>query len=209
MGARGESCGRPVIDASACCAADRSTYGGASPCLPPAHCQATRAPSNVCEAAMDACRSAASPCDYVVKGGRSMTSIGFPHETAEYRSARERLLVQEIELRRAMEAVAAARRALPSGGLVPEDYVFDGLGSDGAPSKIKLSELFAPGQDSLVVYNFMFPRHPTDRRPGPTAGATARLEVADGPCPSCTALLDQLDGAAVHVAQRINFVVVA
>jgi predicted dithiol-disulfide oxidoreductase (DUF899 family) len=138
-----------------------------------------------------------------------MTSIGFPHETAEYRSARERLLVQEIELRRAMEAVAAARRALPSGGPVPEDYVFDGLRSDGAPSKIKLSELFAPGKDSLVVYNFMFPRHPTDSRPGPTAGATAPLKVDEGPCPSCTALLDQLDGAAEHVAQRINFVVVA
>ena len=133
----------------------------------------------------------------------------FPNETPEYRSARDRLLAQEIELRRAMEAVAASRRALPPGGLVPEDYVFDGLASDGAPAKIKLSELFAPGKDSLVVYNFMFPRHPNDSRPGPAAGSTARLDLKDGPCPSCTALLDQLDGTAEHVAQRINFVVVA
>jgi predicted dithiol-disulfide oxidoreductase (DUF899 family) len=33
----------------------------------------------------------------------------------EYRAARERPLSQEIELRRAMEAVAAARRELPGG----------------------------------------------------------------------------------------------
>jgi predicted dithiol-disulfide oxidoreductase (DUF899 family) len=137
-----------------------------------------------------------------------MTSMTFPNETAEYRAARERLLAQEMELRRATEAVAAARRGLPAGGLVPEDYVFDGLGPDGAPRKITLSELFA-GKDSLVVYNFMFPRHPKDDRPGPTGGATARLDVEDGPCPSCTAFLDQLDGAAEHVTQRLSFVVVA
>ena len=45
--------------------------------------------------------------------------ITFPGETTEYRAARERLLEQEIELRRSMEAVAAARRALPPGGPVP------------------------------------------------------------------------------------------
>jgi predicted dithiol-disulfide oxidoreductase (DUF899 family) len=39
----------------------------------------------------------------------------FPGESAEYRAARERLLVREIELRRAMEDVAVARRALPPG----------------------------------------------------------------------------------------------
>src|SRR5262245_37890236 len=46
--------------------------------------------------------------------------IRFPGESAGYRTARDRLLEREIELRRAMEAVAAARRALPSGGTVPE-----------------------------------------------------------------------------------------
>jgi len=55
----------------------------------------------------------------------------------------------------------------------------------------------------------MFPRHPTDDRPGTPNGSTARLELAEQPCPSCTALLDQLDGAAEHVTQRLNFVVVA
>ena len=46
-------------------------------------------------------------------------SIAFPGESAEYRASRDRLLEQEIELRRAMEAVAAARRELPPGGVVP------------------------------------------------------------------------------------------
>jgi hypothetical protein len=35
---------------------------------------------------------------------------------------------QEIELRRAMETVAAARRRLPPGGVVPQDYVFQTQG---------------------------------------------------------------------------------
>jgi predicted dithiol-disulfide oxidoreductase (DUF899 family) len=58
-------------------------------------------------------------------------SVTFPGESAEYRSARDRLLAQEIELRHAMEVVAAARRALPLGGAVPDDYVFEGAGSHG------------------------------------------------------------------------------
>jgi predicted dithiol-disulfide oxidoreductase (DUF899 family) len=47
-------------------------------------------------------------------------AVAFPRESAEYRAARDRLLAQEIELRRATEAVAAARRALPPGGEIPE-----------------------------------------------------------------------------------------
>ena len=69
----------------------------------------------------------------------------FPGESAEYRAARERLLEQEIELHRAIEAVAAARRTLPSGGPIPVDYAFDGEGPDGAHTEIRMSELFAPG----------------------------------------------------------------
>ena len=61
-------------------------------------------------------------------------SITFPGESAEYRAARDRLLQQEVELRRALESVAEARRALPSGGIVPEDYVFDAEGPDGRPT---------------------------------------------------------------------------
>jgi len=136
-------------------------------------------------------------------------SITFPGESPEYRAARDRLLEQEIELRRAMEAVAAARRELPPGGAVPEDYVFQGWGKDGAPTEASLSELFAPGQDSLAIYSFMFPRDPGDDRPGPAAGETALLNLQETPCPSCVALLDQLDGAVEHASQHINLAVVA
>jgi predicted dithiol-disulfide oxidoreductase (DUF899 family) len=136
-------------------------------------------------------------------------AITFPGESAAYRSARDDLLRQEVQLRRAMEAVAAARRALPTGGAIPEDYVFSGLGAGGGATEVRLSELFEDGKQSLVVYSFMFPRDPGDERPGPEGGETALLPLAEGPCPSCTALLDQLDGAAEHVRQRLNLVAVA
>jgi predicted dithiol-disulfide oxidoreductase (DUF899 family) len=116
--------------------------------------------------------------------------IEFPGESAEYRAARDRLLQAEVDLRRQMEAVAVARRALPPGGIVPEDYVFD---------DVRFSELFAPGKDTLLIYSFMFPRDPRDDRPGPR----------DGPCPSCVALLDQLDGVVEHLEQHANFYVAA
>jgi predicted dithiol-disulfide oxidoreductase (DUF899 family) len=59
-----------------------------------------------------------------------------------------------------MEAVAAARRELPPGGPIPEDYVFQGASADGIPTDVRLSELFAPGKDSLVIYSMMFPVTP-------------------------------------------------
>jgi predicted dithiol-disulfide oxidoreductase (DUF899 family) len=135
--------------------------------------------------------------------------IAFPGESADYRTARDRLLEREIGLRRAMEALAAARRELPPGGVVPDDYVFQGTVADGTTGDVRLSDLFAPGHDSLVIYSFMFPRDPGDERPGPAAGQTALLPLAEGPCPSCVALLDQLDGAAEHAGQHINLAVVA
>src|SRR5881398_1452377 len=136
-------------------------------------------------------------------------AVAFPGESAEYRAARDRLLEQEIELRRTMEAVAKARRRLPPGGVVPQDYVFQAQGPGGGPAQVRLSELFAPGKDSLVIYSMMFPRDPRYDRPGPGRGQTALLPLAEGPCPSCTAFLDQLDGAAEHVSQNMNFAVVA
>ena len=136
-------------------------------------------------------------------------SVTFPGESAEYRAARDRLLEQEIELRRAMETVAVARRRLPPGGVVPEDYVFRGRGQAGTPADIRLSELFEDRKDSLVIYSFMFPRDPGDERPGPTSGTTALLPLAEAPCPSCVAFLDQLEGTADHVAPLLNFAVVA
>lgn len=136
--------------------------------------------------------------------------VNFPGESAEYRAARERLLEQEIDLRRRMEAVAAQRRELPPGGEVREDYVFQGELPAGGNGDVRLSELFAPGKDSLAIYSFMFPRDPEDDRPGPVRETeTAKLPLAEGPCPSCVSLLDQLDGAVEHAAQVMNFVVVA
>jgi predicted dithiol-disulfide oxidoreductase (DUF899 family) len=136
-------------------------------------------------------------------------AVAFPGESAEYRAARNRMVDQEIELRRAMEAVAEARRRLPAGGVVPQDYAFRGRGPDGGPARVRLSELFAPGKNSLVIYSMMFPRAADDMSPGPAGGHTALLPLAEGPCPSCTALLDQLDGAAGHVSQHVNLAVVA
>jgi predicted dithiol-disulfide oxidoreductase (DUF899 family) len=132
--------------------------------------------------------------------------IRFPGESEEYRRERDRLLDAEIELRQAIERVAAQRRALPAGGPLPEDYRFEAVGDGG---DVTLSELFEPGRDTLVIYNFMFPRWSGDTRPGPAEGEAARLPLAETPCPSCTSILDSLDGAAPHLAQRINLAVVA
>jgi predicted dithiol-disulfide oxidoreductase (DUF899 family) len=135
--------------------------------------------------------------------------LRFPGESEAYRRARNALLIREVELRRMMESVAAERRALPPGGLVPEDYAFDAAGENGALTKCRLSELFAPGKDTLIAYSYMFPRHPADDRPRAAHGATATLPREDGPCPSCTAFIDQLAAAAEHVeAAGFNFVVV-
>ncbi|NIV74564.1 MAG: DUF899 domain-containing protein, partial [Gammaproteobacteria bacterium] len=73
-------------------------------------------------------------------------AVSFPGESQEYRAARNRLLEQEIELRRATESVATARRRLPPGGVVPQDYGFQGKGADGAIADVRFSELFAPGR---------------------------------------------------------------
>src|SRR5436190_4175371 len=119
--------------------------------------------------------------------------VTFPGESSEYRDARDRLLEQEAELRRAIEAVAAARRELPPGGAVAEDYVFQEAGPDGTPTEVTLSRLFAPGKDTLVIYSMMFPRAPDE----------------DAPCPSCTQFLDSFDGVVEHASQRVNVAVVA
>lgn len=121
--------------------------------------------------------------------------VRFPNESAEYRSARETLLASEIELRRRLEEVAALRRTLPLGGRIPEDYVFEEGGRDlddvETHREVRLSGLFAPGKDSLVLYSYMF-------------GPAMRQ-----PCVSCTSILDGLNGTAPHVMQRVNFAVVA
>jgi len=125
----------------------------------------------------------------------AIPALSFPQESAEYRKARNDLLAREMDLRRNIEAVAAARRKLPLGGQVAEDYIFEegpsDLSKQGEARQTRLSELFEPGKDSLIVYSYMY---------GP-AMAT--------PCTSCTSILDGLDGTAPHVRDRVNFVVVA
>src|SRR5437764_11978709 len=132
--------------------------------------------------------------------------ILFPGESEEYRRERNRLLEAEVALRRAIEQVAAQRRALPLGGVVPDDYRFEEA-SDGR--EVRFSELFDAGKDTLVIYSVMFPRYSRDTRPGPAEGETARLPLTETPCASCTSILDSLDGAALHLARRVNLAVVA
>jgi predicted dithiol-disulfide oxidoreductase (DUF899 family) len=145
-------------------------------------------------------------------GGHRLTplsvdpDIRFPGESGEYRRERNRLLEAEIELRRSIERVAAERRTLPPGGTVQEDYSFEEV-SDGR--EVRFSELFEAGRDTLVIYSFMFPRWSGDTRPGPAGGETGKLPLAETPCPSCVSILDSLDGAAPHLAQRLNLVVIA
>lgn len=120
-----------------------------------------------------------------------MTTLTFPNETSDYRRAREELAKAELDLKRQVDRTAARRRQLPLGGALKEDYVFEELGKNGRARKVKLSELFEDGKDSLFVYSFMY---------GP--------KMKDA-CPMCSSFLDGLNGNAAHITQRINLVVVA
>ena len=131
------------------------------------------------------------------KAKRSLHEVRFPGESDGYRQAREELLKAEIGLRRQIEAVAAERRKLPLGGVVPHDYAFDEWDSGtNAQRKIRLSELFEDGKDALFLYSHMF---------NPDKSGAPLMEA----CPSCTSIIDAIDGAAPHITQRINFAVVA
>ena len=133
--------------------------------------------------------------------------VRFPGESEEYRRARDELLEAEVELRRMIERVAAQRRALPRGGAVPEDYRFEEVSGAG---EVSFSQLFEPRKDTLVIYSFMFPRYSGDTRPGPDpATETGKLPLEQTPCPSCTSILDSLDGAASAVGRRVNLAIVA
>lgn len=111
----------------------------------------------------------------------------FPNESAAYRTARNELLEAEKELRRQVELVAEKRRTLPLGGKVPQDYVF----TDATGGKVALSELFADGKDTLVLYSMMFDPTWTE------------------PCPMCNSLVDALNGNARQIKQRVNLAVIA
>jgi predicted dithiol-disulfide oxidoreductase (DUF899 family) len=124
-----------------------------------------------------------------------MSGFRFPGESDEYRQARDALLEAEVNLRRQMEQTAALRRALPLGGAVQTDYVFQEWDkSTGDARDVRFSELFDDGKDTLFFYSFMI----VPQEQG--------LPFV-GPCPSCTSIIDGIDGAVPHITQRINFAV--
>jgi predicted dithiol-disulfide oxidoreductase (DUF899 family) len=112
-------------------------------------------------------------------------TASFPNESAAYREARNALLVEEIELRRKNEQVAAMRRRLPPGGVVPTDYRF--VGENGA---VTLSELFGD-KSTLIIYSYMF---------GPKR---------EKPCPMCTSLMKAWEGKVPNIEERVAFAMVA
>ena len=81
--------------------------------------------------------------------------------------------------------MAAQRRALPPGGVVPKDFQFVG---EHGPAVF--SELFGD-KETLAIYSYMY---------GPKR---------QQPCPMCTSLLSSWDGVAADVEQRIALAVVA
>jgi len=120
----------------------------------------------------------------------SLHNKRFPGESNEYREARNELLKAELELRDNIEKVAKLRRGLPKGGKVHKDYAFEEL-VNGETKEIRLSELFKPGKNNLIIYSFMY---------GP------KMENA---CPACTSIIDGFNGFVHHLEQRVNFAVVA
>ena len=116
-----------------------------------------------------------------------MMAVTYPNESSSYREARNALLEAEINLRNQIEEVAAMRRSLPEGGLIKEDYLFTAL--DGRQHPI--SSLFAEGQDTLMIYSFMYG------------------ETAQAPCPMCVSLIDGVNGEMQHIRQHVGFIAVA
>jgi predicted dithiol-disulfide oxidoreductase (DUF899 family) len=118
-----------------------------------------------------------------------------PNESPEYLAKREELRLAEIELLNTRERVAALRRELPEGATI-QDYEFlEGPTSiddgDAPTQKVRLSELFTAPDRSLVIYHFMYGKKQT----------TA--------CPMCTAWIDGYNGVAHHLAQNVDFAIVA
>src|ERR1700753_1415311 len=116
-------------------------------------------------------------------------------ESPEYLAKREELRLAEIELMRHRESVADMRRHLPLGPRV-DDYPFrEGprdLNSGDTPARtVLLGELFTKPDRSLVIYHLMYGKRQTT------------------PCPMCTAWIDGANGIAHHLAQNLDFAVVA
>ncbi len=114
----------------------------------------------------------------------------WPGEDEAYREARNTLLQAEMELERHLTAVVKLRQDLPLGGLVKEDYSFEEM-VDGKAVATRLSSLFAPDKEALVIYSLMYA--PDD----------------EAPCPACTSLIDGFNGVAPHLQDRVNLAVIA
>jgi predicted dithiol-disulfide oxidoreductase (DUF899 family) len=120
-----------------------------------------------------------------------------PGESDEYRRRRDELLAAEIALKDQRERVAVLRRGLPPGGPVTQDYRFlEGPAdlADDSPSgfrETRLSELFAPGKDELIVIHYMF-------------GADQ-----ERPCVMCTMWADGYNAVVPHVGDKVSFALVA
>ena len=118
-------------------------------------------------------------------------------ESEAYRKLRDQLLEAELALKDQTERVAVLRRQLPEGPLVETDYVFrEGpadLGDESsAPFRdVRLSELFAPGKDSLIVDHMMW-------------ASGDKL-----PCRMCNMWADGYSGIAQHLSDKVNFVLVS
>jgi predicted dithiol-disulfide oxidoreductase (DUF899 family) len=118
-----------------------------------------------------------------------------PNESPEYLAKREEVRLAEIDLLNAREKVATLRRELPKGATI-QDYEFlegpNSLDDGDAPTKtVRLSELFTAPDRSLVIYHFMYGKKQTV------------------PCPMCTAWIDGYNGVAPHLAQNVDFAIVA
>jgi predicted dithiol-disulfide oxidoreductase (DUF899 family) len=129
----------------------------------------------------------------IVDGTFRQTNL--TNESPDYLSKREELRLAEIELMRHRERVAELRRHLPEGAAL-QDYQFEegppNLDAGDAPVRnVRLSELFTGPNRSLVIYHFMFGKKQTKA------------------CPMCTAWLDGANGVAHHLAQNLDFAVVA
>src|SRR5256712_9912487 len=124
---------------------------------------------------------------------KSLHEVRLPGESTGYRRARDELLKAEIDLRGQIEGVAAQRRTLPLGGPVPRDYTFEEWDAGTNTARpVRLSELFEEGKDTLFLYSHMF-------IPG-----KAGLPLEEG-CPSCTAIIDAIDGEGPPITPRVKF----
>jgi len=119
-----------------------------------------------------------------------MSEPRYPNESSEYRAARDALLREEQELVDKVKAVAAKRRALPLGGQLKQDYVFEWATEEKLGKKVKFSDLFGD-KNTLLLYSFMF---------GPSW---------DKPCLACTSLVDGFDRAWYSVSQSVAFAAIA